>query len=126
MEPPEDGKVVTIVSNNIFIFMKKSELTQLTQIIEHLIKREVRKQLPTILSEVLQNMSGKTSITEGKQSINQEPIHESAELNQPINFKSTLRELFAGTPVMKNSEVIDNNQPKPFKQFAKDPVLNKI
>ena len=44
--------------------MKKSELTQLTQIIEVLVTREIKKQLPKLIGEVFQNMAGKSMIAE--------------------------------------------------------------
>lgn len=107
--------------------MKKSELTQLTQVIEHLVAKEVRKQLPAIIAETFQNMMGKSVVIEQRQA--PQPIREEVEPqenrigDEEIDFKTSLRELFAGTPVMK-SPVSPQNQP--MKQFAKDPKINQI
>ena len=108
--------------------MKKSELTQLTQIIEHLVAREVRKQLPSIIAETFQNMMGRQVVSEQRNE--PEPIQEQLEPREnriegsPTDFKASLRELFAGTPVMKTP--IAENQTRPMRQFTKDPVLNQI
>lgn len=104
--------------------MKKSELTQLTQVIEHLVAREVRKQLPAIISETLRNMKGKSLVSEQRQPA--QPIIEQVDNDAeatPSDFKASLRELFAGTPVMKRSQA---QQEKKIIQYAKDPVLNAI
>lgn len=105
--------------------MKKSELTQLTQIIEHLVAREVRKQLPAIIAETFKNMMGKSVVTEQQS----QPIQEQVERNsildkEKIDFKASLKELFSGTPVIKSTE--QSEMPKPIRQFTKDPVLNQI
>jgi len=108
--------------------MKKSELTQLTQIIEHLVAREVRKQLPSIIAETFQNMMGRQVVSEQRNE--PEPIQEQLEPQEnrieegPNDFKASLRELFAGTSVMKTPIV--ENQPRPMRQFTKNPVLNQI
>lgn len=107
--------------------MKKSELTQLTQIIEHLVAREVRKQLPAIISETFQNMMGKKVVTEQKRA--PQPIQEDVEIQEntieegPTDFKASLRELFAGTAVMQKAP-----QPSPteVRQYTKNPILNQI
>jgi len=108
--------------------MKKSELTQLTQIIEHLVAREVRKQLPSIIAETFQNMMGKSVVTERIAEI--QPIQEEVELQEnkigeePSDFKASLRELFAGTPVMRTPAPPEQvRQPR---KYAKDPILNQI
>ena len=44
--------------------MKKSELTQLVQIIEHLISKEIKKQLPILIAEVLHNTNEKFVVNE--------------------------------------------------------------
>jgi len=108
--------------------MKKSELTQLTQIIEHIVAKEVRKQLPAIIAETFQNMMGRQVVSEQRNE--PEPIQEQVEPQEPrvgespTDFKASLRELFAGTPVMKTPPA--SNQPRPVRQFAKDPILNQI
>jgi len=107
--------------------MKKSELTQLTQIIEHIVAKEVRKQLPTIIAETFQNMMGKSVVTEQRTPapVIQEQIEPQEFAEQPEDFKASLRELFAGTPVMRKSET-SQPQARPIHQFAKDPKLNAI
>jgi len=100
--------------------MKKSELTQLTQIIEILVAKEVRKQLPGIIAETFQNMMGRTVVAEARQPESQ-PVQEEMETEE-TTLKQSLREMFAGTPVMKNQP----SGPKQPKQFTKDPVLNSI
>jgi hypothetical protein len=107
--------------------MKKSELTQLTQIIEHLVAREVRKQLPTVISEVFQNMMGnKPVITEKKEPEERAPIREQQE---PDEFKASLKELFAGvtpTGVHVPEPNVDKPAPRQARQYTKNPVLNQI
>lgn len=100
--------------------MKKSELTQLTQIIEILVAKEVRKQLPGIIAETFQNMMGRSVVTEERQPTPQ-PVHEEMEAEE-TTLKQSLRELFAGTPVMKTPQA----GPRQPRQFTKDPVLNSI
>jgi hypothetical protein len=102
--------------------MKKSELTQLTQIIEQLVAKEIRKQLPAVIAETFQNMMGKKKIvTEQIQPI-LEPESE-PEPAQP-DFKTSLRELFAGTPVIRNPQ--SQPQTKQTKQFTSNPKLNQV
>lgn len=108
--------------------MKKSELTQLTQIIEQLVRREIKKQLPGIIAETFHNMMGKSQETivekvERKDYIGEEVEHEIPK--NPHEFRASLKELFAGaTPVTKNKL---ESAPKPvIKQYTKDPVLNQI
>lgn len=110
--------------------MKKSELTQLTQIIEHLVRKEVRKQLPGIIAETFQNMMGK----------NQQPIVESVQQRKdyvgqevqqppenPDDFKMSMRELFAGaTPASVRAEAEGQPAPRQPRHFTNNPVLNQI
>lgn len=133
-EFPEDGMVRTIVVLRIFIThtnMKKSELSQITQLIELIVAKEVRKQLPTIIAETFQNMMGKTVVAETQKPMSQPPQRqqieetiepvEDEEQGEQVNLKTSLRELFAGTPVMQSQP--QTRQPK---QFTKNPVLNQI
>jgi len=114
---------------NIYTHMKKSELTQLTQIIEHIVAKEVRKQLPSIIAETFHNMMGKSVVTE-RRAAPVEVIKEQVEPQeveveeQATDFKTSLRELFAGTPVMKSHS--QPQQAKQPKQYTKNPVLNQI
>jgi hypothetical protein len=104
--------------------MKKSELTQLTQIIEHLVAKEIRKQLPTIIAETFQNMMGKPVVNEQRQPV--QSIREQIEptiSEDPVDFKASLRDLFAGTPVMKSK---NESGPKLVKQYTRDPKINQI
>lgn len=100
--------------------MKKSEFLQLTRIIEHLIAREVRKQVPIIITETLRNMKGREVVSEQQiPSTITEEIQE-----EPSNFKASLRELFEGTKVMQSS--VQVNRPQEKKQYTKNPILNEI
>lgn len=99
--------------------MKKSELTQLTQIIEILVAKEVRKQLPGIIAETFQNMMGRQVVAEARQT-DPEPVQEDIEVEE-TTLKQSLREMFAGTPVMRTPA-----GPRTPRQLAKDPVLNQI
>lgn len=108
--------------------MKKSEFTQLTQIIELLVAKEVRKQLPQVISEVFQNMmGGKSVVAESKQPITEakEPV---VEEEDPLEMKASLRELFSGgAPVTKRHlETGMSPTPRQPKNYVKDPVLNQI
>lgn len=105
--------------------MKKSEFTQLTQIIELLVAKEVRKQLPQVISEVFQNMMGnKTVVAESKQPIT-EAKEPAVEEEDPLEMKASLRELFSGgSPVTKRH--LEGGQPRQQKTYVKDPVLNQI
>lgn len=95
--------------------MKKSELTQLTQVIEHLVAREVRKQLPALIAEIYRNE--KPLIAEEVAVPEERVLSEEA---TPDDFKASLRELFAGaTPTHPVSA------PAP-KHYTKNPVLNQI
>jgi len=107
--------------------MKKSEFTQLTQIIEQLVKKEVRKQLPVLIEETFQNMTGKSTINnnQNREPVVKEQVEELEITEDPIDFKASLRELFAGTPVMRNPE-LTSPQTKQIKQYTKDPKLNAI
>lgn len=104
--------------------MKKSEFTQLTQIIEHIVAKEIRKQLPTLIAETFQNMMGKQQVVAEhrvaqpvKQRVVEQPVDD--ELDDQINLKQSLREMFAGTSVMEPAK----REPK---KFSKNPILNEI
>jgi hypothetical protein len=98
--------------------MKKSELTQLTQLIEALVAKEVRKQLPVIIAETFQNMMGKQVVTEARQPVVQAPVQE-----EEMDMKTALREMFAGaTPTTAARTATAPQQRK----LAKDPILNQI
>lgn len=108
--------------------MKKSELTQLTQIIEQLVAKEVRKQLPKLIGEVFSNMAGKTVVTE-----NTRKDYIAKEVNPPTiesqdDFKMSMKELFAGvTPTgIRENVRSQTNVPVEIKHYAKDPKLNAI
>ena len=104
--------------------MKKSEITQLTQIIEHLVAKEVRKQLPSIIAETFQNMMGKTIVTEQRQPIQE--VAEVAEEAEPQNFRTSLKEMFAGATPTKAPQAKTTPSAPPLRQFTKNPVLNQI
>lgn len=107
--------------------MKKSEFTQLTQIIEHLVAREIRKQLPTLIAETFKNMMGqnKQPIVEHVSHKQEDMVEEEVDLpeDNPEGFKASLRELFSGaTPVVRRQSPAPN---KP-RIFTKDPKLNAV
>lgn len=105
--------------------MKKSELTQLTQVIEHIVAREIRKQLPKIISEVFQNGLNKPILeaqTQPKQ-LAPAPIQEDL---QQDDMKTSLRELFSGVSRVEDAPMAPQSQAKPEKQYTKNPILNKI
>ena len=104
--------------------MKKSELTQLTQVIEHLVRKEVRKQLPAIIAETFQNMMGKQVVTEHVQPSQVVEEQQTDPLEEEINLKASLREMFAGTSVM--GESAPQSRPRAPKQYTKNPILNQI
>lgn len=107
--------------------MKKSEFIQFTKIIEHLVAKEIRKQLPSIMTETLHNITGKKNLEEyKKQDISnkiKEEINESVSSEEiPNNLNTSLRELFSSTGVVESLNI----HPKELKRFAKDPILNQI
>ena len=106
--------------------MKKSELTQLTQIVELLVTKEIRKQLPQLIGEVFSNMAGKSMVSE-----NIQPVQKEVELppvSEHLAMTNSLRELFMGaTPVTKAS--LDEGKlpaSRPIIQYTKDPILNQV
>lgn len=104
--------------------MKKSELTQLTQIIEHLVAREVRKQLPNVIAEVFQQGLNKQSVLTGKQHPKPQP-EISKEADEQADLQTSLKELFSGvtpTGINENRQVIS----KPQRQYTTNPVWNQI
>ena len=99
--------------------MKKSELTQLTQLIEALVAKEVRKQLPVIIAETFQNMMGKQVVSEQRKPVAKAPAPEEEEMD----MKTALREMFAGaTPTPQAAAPAQRQQ----RHFTKDPILNQI
>ena len=105
--------------------MKKSELTQLTQIIEALVTREIRKQLPKLIGEVFSNMTGKAMVSENTHKEVPPPTPKA----EPEDFKASLKDLFAGaTPVSRGelNEGVRIAPKKVMRTYTKDPVLNQI
>lgn len=101
--------------------MKKSELTQITQILEQLVAREVRKQLPGIISETFHKMmsGNRTVVNEQRQP---EPVAK-AEPDE-LDLKTSLKEMFGGkTPTQRVETPAKAVQQR---KFTKDPVLNQI
>jgi hypothetical protein len=120
MEFQEAGKVLIIgLLNNIYRHMKKSELTHM---IKEIVAEEVRKELPQAIAEVFSNFMGNKTVVSEQKPIRSE-INEEVE-NPTIDMKASLRELFAGTNVMKTPS--PQAQPRQVKQFTKNPVLNQI
>lgn len=117
--------------------MKKSELTHLTQIIEILVIKEIRKQLPQLIGEVFQNMAGKSlqqpivEHIEPRQEYIGKEIEQPAPKNDPHEFRASLKELFAGvTPVTRHAlevgEVGEEPSKPSMRHYTNDPVLNQI
>jgi len=121
--------------------MKKSEFTQLTQIIEHLVAKEVRKQLPEVISEVFQNMMGKQLVSEQvankPQAAPKQPkTPETATIKEQIeqdDLKTSLRQLFSGVTKTGITVPIDDAEvppvepvSRPTKQYTKNPIFNQI
>jgi hypothetical protein len=129
-----DSKVNHIgFRKHIYRNMKKSELTQLTQIIEVLVTREIRKQLPKLIGEVFQNMAGKSMVVEHTRPVREDYVGKDIEQpkipKDPHEFRASLKELFSGATPVTRSELEEGNSPDPIRktiQYAKDPVLNKI
>jgi hypothetical protein len=106
--------------------MKKSELTQLTQIIEALVTREIRKQLPKLIGEVFSNMTGKAMVMEN---IHAEVQPHPALKPDSDKFKASLKDLFAGATSVSKGELNEGvgiAPKKMMRNYAKDPVLNQI
>ena len=113
--------------------MKQSEVLQLKQIVELLVAKEVKKQLPSIIAETFQNMMGKPVITEQKRvpspAILDNVINSSVpEQEEQIDLKTSLREMFSGNGPVTRTHQQSVQQPtsRPMRQLAKDPILNKI
>ena len=109
--------------------MKKSELTQLTQIIEQLVRREIKRQLPGIIAETFQNMMGKPqqTIVEHVQPVHEDIVGEEEDVvlpsEDPSAFKTSLRELFAGSPPVRRAAAPPARAPR---LFTKDPRINAV
>lgn len=113
--------------------MKKSELTQLTQIVEVLVTREIRKQLPKLIGEVFKDMAGRSMVTEHIQPVRKEYVGKEVEQpkvpKDPHEFRASLKELFAGATPVTRAELEEGvvlPPPRKTIQYAKDPVLNQI
>lgn len=96
--------------------------SQLTHIIRAIVAEEIKKQLPQALTEVFSTLGGKSVVTEQRTAPVSEPVSVEDE-EQPVHtMKQSLRELFAGTPVM--------SPPQPAapvkKTFTKNSVLNEV
>ena len=120
---------------HIYTHMKKSELTQLTQLVELLVEREVKKQLPKLIGEVFKNIAGKSMVTEHivhsapvrKNYVGKEVEHNVPK--DPHEFRASLKELFAGATPVTRAELEEGVAPPPPRktiQYAKDPILNQI
>lgn len=104
--------------------MKKSELTQLTQVIEHLVTREVRKQLPTLIAEAFQNMMGKSIVMEKQQPIAVPLTEEVIEEAGVDDFKMSMKKLFAGVTPTEHASIQGGTHT--IKHYTKDPKINAI
>jgi hypothetical protein len=114
--------------------MKKSELTQLTQLVELLVEREIRKQLPQLLSEAFQKMAGKSMVVEHAHPVVRRDyvgreVEPPSVPKDPHEFRASLKELFAGVTPVTRTELEEGVEPQAIrtpKQYTKDPVLNQI
>jgi hypothetical protein len=99
--------------------MKKNELTH---IIREIVAEEIRRELPSAIAEVFQSVLGQKQVVSEQVTSIKRPIDPpEIEKDDEINLKQSLKEMFAGTPVMSPPQV----QQKP-KNFTKNPVLNEI
>jgi hypothetical protein len=111
--------------------MKKSELIQFTQIIEHLVRKEVRKQLPSIIAETFQNMMGNKQAIVEHMSATSNSSDDSGEMARPSqnmdDFKLSMKELFAGIGPQE-SAVSDLTTPRSQspKHYTNNPAINQI
>lgn len=106
--------------------MKQTEFTKLTKIIEILVQKEIKKQLPKLISEVFQTIAEKSIVTEHTNPIikNKEELQE---INNSNVLRKSLKDLFSDvTPVTKTSLEEGKNVSFVPKQFTKNPVLNQI
>lgn len=93
--------------------MKKSEVNQLMELIECLVSRELKKQLPSIINEVKGHII--------KEAATPQP-HKNHSDDAEIDLKTSLKELFSGaSPVQKTQPVVAET-----KRYMKDPVLNQL
>jgi hypothetical protein len=112
--------------------MKKSELTQLTQLVELLVEREVKKQLPKLIGEVFQSMAGRAMVTEHVSGPSERKDYIAKEIEaatikkDPHEFRASLKELFTGATPVTRTELETGTAPRQIRQLAKDPVLNEI
>lgn len=104
--------------------MKKTEIIQLTKIIEHIVAKEVRKQLPGIISETFKNMMGKSIVSENRSTQQQQPLSEpTSDFDEELDVKASLKELFSKSPPVSHIEQVPQSQQR---QFTKNPILNQI
>lgn len=118
------GKVPIIGnSKTIYTHMKASELTH---IIKQIVAEEIRKELPNAIAEVFANVMGQNQqITERvaprhAPRVSRSPVQPEPQ-DEELTMKQSLREMFAGTPVMRPKT--QSTEPR---KFAKDPKINEI
>jgi hypothetical protein len=100
--------------------MKKQELNQLMRIVETMVQKEIRKQLPVLIAETFRNMVGKQIISDQHKSTSV-PIEES-ESPTVDDTRLSLKELFSEDPAVNTPDP----RPQPAKQYTTNPILNKI
>jgi hypothetical protein len=100
---------------NIYIHMKKNELTH---IIKEIVAEEIRRELPNAIAEVFQNFLGQKSVVNERVS---PPAPKPDPEDEEISLRSSLKEMFAGTRVMTPPQATAGP-----KNFTKNPVLNEI
>jgi hypothetical protein len=93
--------------------MKQSELNQIKEIIECLIKKEVKKQLPVVINELLHKRQ--ETLLEQKEPQAVEPQ------DKQTKMKTSLKELFSsGVPTETPLKSIPN------KTYTKNSILNEV
>lgn len=98
--------------------MKTSEFKKMIQIMEHLIHKEIKKQLPILISEAVSKISNDTV---EKTVINEKvvPIEE--------NLKSSLKDLFQGVErIDQQVEINEVVSERPPKRYTKNEKWNQI
>lgn len=103
--------------------MKKSEITQITQIIEYMVAKEIKKKLPSIIAETFRNMMGKPIVNETKKETIKEQIQSKDSDDIDLNSVGSLKDLYNDP---QNINVPKTPQQKVVKQYTKNPILNQV
>jgi len=98
--------------------MKTSELTHM---IRQIVAEEIRKELPSAIAEVFSNFMGQKQVVTERAAPRRVQQPQPQPEEEELSMKQSLRELFAGTNVMRPPQA----QAGP-RKLAKDPLLNEI